>query len=114
MVKVAEWTDIAGIAPVSIKYTRIKNHDIERNKTYVITSILDEPFLMIRDDVPGKVLEGNDKYVGYCKDLADLIAKRLDINCKIAIYLRMHACVVASVSRATTIYISFQRKEKTN
>jgi ionotropic glutamate receptor len=83
MVKVAEWTDIAGIAPVSTKFTRIKNHDIEKNKTYIVTTILDEPYMMLKQqDLSGKVLEGNDKYEGYCKDLADLVAKRLDINCK--------------------------------
>lgn len=89
MVKVAEWSDISGISAVSTKYTRIKNHDIEKNKTYIITTMLDEPYMMLRqqDLMPGKVLEGNDKYEGYCKDLADLIAKRLDINCKEMKYL---------------------------
>ncbi|KAG5677407.1 hypothetical protein PVAND_007167 [Polypedilum vanderplanki] len=86
MVKVAEWTDISGIAPVSTKYTRIKNHDIEKNKTYIVTSILDEPYMMLKpQDLNGRIWEGNDKYEGYCKDLADLIAKRLDINYEIRI-----------------------------
>lgn len=30
----------------------------------------------------GEVLSGNDAYEGYCKDLADLIAKKLGISCK--------------------------------
>lgn len=30
----------------------------------------------------GEVLIGNDSYEGYCKDLADLIAKKLGISCK--------------------------------
>jgi len=30
----------------------------------------------------GEVLVGNDSYEGYCKDLADLIAKKLGISCK--------------------------------
>lgn len=83
MVKVAEWTDMSGIAPISTKYTRIKNHEIEKNRTYIVTSILDEPYMMLKpQDLNGKVLDGNDKYEGYCKDLAELIAKRLEINCK--------------------------------
>jgi Ligated ion channel L-glutamate- and glycine-binding site len=83
MVKVAEWSDVTGIAAVSTKHTRIKGHDIEKNKTYIVTSLLDEPYLMLKQpDSSGKVLDGNEKYEGYCKDLADLIAKRLDINCK--------------------------------
>lgn len=30
----------------------------------------------------GEILTGNDSYEGYCKDLADLIAKKLGITCK--------------------------------
>lgn len=83
MVKVAEWSDASGIAPVMAKYTSIRNHEIEKNKTYIISTIIEEPYVMLKQqDLSGKVLEGNEKYEGYCKDLADLIAKQLDINCK--------------------------------
>lgn len=83
MVKVAEWSDASGITPILAKYTRIRNHDIEKNKTYIITTLIEEPYVMLKQqDLSGKVLDGNDKYEGYCKDLADLIAKQLDINCK--------------------------------
>lgn len=33
----------------------------------------------------GEVLMGNDGYEGYCKDLADLIAKKLGISCKFVV-----------------------------
>lgn len=90
MVKVAEWSDVSGITPVFAKYTRIRNHEIEKNKTYIITTIIEEPYVMLKQqDLSGKVLDGNDKYEGYCKDLADLIAKQLDINCKIFDSLRL-------------------------
>lgn len=83
MVKVAEWSDVSGITPVLAKYTRIRNHEIEKNKTYIITTLIEEPYMMLKQqDLSGKVLDGNEKYEGYCKDLADLIAKHLDINCK--------------------------------
>lgn len=41
-------------------------------------------FRYIMETVPdkGEVLEGNHRYEGYCKDLADLIAHKLGINCK--------------------------------
>jgi glutamate receptor, ionotropic, invertebrate len=85
MVKVAEWSDVSGITPVLAKYTRIRNHEIEKNKTYVITTMIEEPYMMLKQqDLSGKVLEGNEKYEGYCKDLAELIAKQLDINCKMS------------------------------
>jgi hypothetical protein len=37
---------------------------------------------MLRTPEPGKTLVGNDRFEGYCKDLADLITKNLSINCK--------------------------------
>lgn len=83
MVKVAEWSDTSGITPILAKYTRIRTHEIEKNKTYIITTLIEEPYMMLKQqDSSVKVLEGNDRYEGYCKDLADLIAKHLDINCK--------------------------------
>jgi glutamate receptor, ionotropic, invertebrate len=83
MVKVADWTDTGGIRPIMAKIPRIKTIEIEKNRTYIITSIIEEPYLMYKhNDMSGKVLDGNDKYEGYCKDLADLIARHLDIKCK--------------------------------
>ncbi|XP_066909804.1 glutamate receptor 1-like, partial [Halyomorpha halys] len=81
MVKVAEWTDESGFQPVAAKYIRIKQpSDIERNRTYIVTTIVEEPYIMLRKPDPGESLTGNDRFEGYCKDLADLIAKRLGIN----------------------------------
>jgi hypothetical protein len=42
----------------------------------------EEPYIMMRTPEPGENLTGNDRFEGYCKDLADLIAKTLGINCK--------------------------------
>ncbi|KAK4337025.1 hypothetical protein RND71_044001 [Anisodus tanguticus] len=54
---------------------------IERNVTYLVTSILEEPFLFLKNESNnGKKLEGNDRFEGYCKDLADLIAEKMGIN----------------------------------
>lgn len=40
---------------------------------------------MLRTPEKGENLTGNDRFEGYCKDLADLIAKKLGINCKYAL-----------------------------
>lgn len=83
MVKVAEWTDTSGINPVMAKYTTLKvpKQEFEKNRTYILTTILEEPFLMLKQQDSNEILTGNDQFEGYCKDLADLIAKKLDINC---------------------------------
>jgi hypothetical protein len=50
---------------------------------YIISFLLqEEPYIMMRTPEPGENLTGNDRFEGYCKDLADLISKTLGINCK--------------------------------
>nr|CAI5844229.1 unnamed protein product [Callosobruchus analis] len=86
MVKVAEWSDETGFNPVAAKYTRVKaNIHIERNKTYIVTTIVEEPYIMLRQPENGEFLTGNDRFEGYCKDLANLIAKKLGINYELRI-----------------------------
>lgn len=43
-------------------------------------SFKEEPYLMYKKAEQGDILEGNDVFEGYCKDLADLIAEHLNIN----------------------------------
>lgn len=85
MVKVADWSDRNGFVAVRHASSNERFNaraDYERNRTYVVTTIDEEPYLMLRKGKPGKVYEGNELYEGYCKDLADLIAQKLGINCK--------------------------------
>nr|QRN45436.1 kainate-selective glutamate receptor 1 [Carausius morosus] len=86
MVKVAEWTDEAGFLPVAAKYVRLKpNHDIEKNRTYIVTTIVEEPYIMLSKSDQGENFTGNKMFEGYCKDLADRIAERLGINYELRI-----------------------------
>ncbi|CAH1170158.1 unnamed protein product [Phaedon cochleariae] len=86
MVQVAEWNDETGLSPVAAKYVRPKaNAYIEKNKTYIVTTIVEEPYIMMKTPEPGEILNGNDRFEGYCKDLANLLAKRLGINFELRI-----------------------------
>ncbi|KAM7290700.1 hypothetical protein ISCGN_027299 [Ixodes scapularis] len=81
MVKIAEWSDVKGLELSSPKYRRVyQDTGFENNKTYVVTSILEEPYLMFKKAEPGQTLTGNDVFEGYCKDLADLVAEHLKFN----------------------------------
>ncbi|CAL1261784.1 unnamed protein product [Larinioides sclopetarius] len=80
MTKIATWSDISGLMLFPPKYKRTKVSVGVENKTYIVTSILEEPYLMYKKAEPGDILEGNDVFEGYCKDLADLIAETLKIN----------------------------------
>ncbi|XP_064482160.1 glutamate receptor 1-like isoform X1 [Ornithodoros turicata] len=81
MVKIAEWSDANGLELSAPKYRRVLlDTGFESNKTYIVTSILEEPYLMYKKAEPGQILSGNDVFEGYCKDLADLIAEHLKFN----------------------------------
>ncbi|KFM68237.1 Glutamate receptor 1, partial [Stegodyphus mimosarum] len=80
MTKIATWSDITGMELFPPKYKRMRVSTGLENKTYIVTSILEEPYLMYKRAEPGDVLEGNDVFEGYCKDLADLVAENLKIN----------------------------------
>lgn len=83
MVKVGEWSDQLRFVPSKIQPERMPTKiDFERNRTYVVTTIIEEPYIMLRKIKPGDIIDGKDQYEGYCKDLADLLAKKLGINCK--------------------------------
>lgn len=50
--------------------------DRDRDRKRVVVSIPDEPFFMLKpNDDPSKNLTGNDRYMGYCVDLAEHISK---------------------------------------
>ncbi|KAI1285945.1 Glutamate receptor 3 [Halotydeus destructor] len=59
---------------------RVTNEADVENKTFIVTSILEEPYMMYKEAENGAKLSGNDRYEGYCKDLADLISDHLKIN----------------------------------
>ncbi|XP_030385111.1 glutamate receptor 1 [Scaptodrosophila lebanonensis] len=81
MVKVAEWSDDAGLQPLNAKYVRLRPHvEFEKNRTYVVTTVLEEPYIMLKQPAFGEQLKGNERFEGYCKDLAELLAKKLGIN----------------------------------
>ncbi|EDW40824.1 glutamate receptor 1 [Drosophila sechellia] len=81
MVKVAEWNDDAGLQPLNAKYVRLRPHvELEKNRTYIVTTVLEEPYIMLKQVAFGEKLHGNNRFEGYCKDLADLLAKELGIN----------------------------------
>lgn len=83
MIKVAVWNDVSGFTPIAPKYVRLNpRNEFERNKTYIVTTAIEEPYVMLKKPEPGEILEGNDRFEGYCKDLADLISKELGIVCK--------------------------------
>lgn len=82
-VKVAEWSDETEFMPVAAKYMSTYPLDnVENNRTYIVTTIIEEPYIMVKNLKSGEHLHSNAQYEGYCKDLAEMLAKRLGINRK--------------------------------
>lgn len=83
MIKVAEWSDRTRLTPNGKRLERVPPRiDFERNRTYIVTTIIEEPYITVKKAKLGEVIDERDRYEGYCKDLADILAKRLGINCK--------------------------------
>ncbi|UYV60187.1 GRIA2 [Cordylochernes scorpioides] len=78
--QIASWSDVQGLqimpSNVNVSNTTEKSETTE----YIVTSILEEPYLMMKTADKDEVLKGNERFHGYCKDLADLIAETLMIN----------------------------------
>ncbi|NWW80299.1 GRIA2 protein, partial [Climacteris rufus] len=53
------------------------------NKTIIVTTILESPYVMMKKN--HEMLEGNDRYEGYCVDLATEIAKHCGFKYKLTI-----------------------------
>lgn len=93
MVKVAEWSDRTRFVSMVAKYVRHLHTPSEMppNRTLIVTTILEEPYVMLvkRPPVAGgngeevAPLQGNQRFEGYCKDLADLVAERIGISCEL-------------------------------
>lgn len=98
MVKVAEWSDLFRFRPMANRPDRIAaRNDFERNRTYIVTTIIEEPYIMLKKSKndPNQAIEEKDKYIGYCKDLADILAKRLGIKCKLLFFFFIfHSCCI--------------------
>ncbi|XP_020801640.1 glutamate receptor 1 [Drosophila serrata] len=88
--QVAEWRDDVGLLPIhsrsyatSSRSASASTGDYARNHTYIVTSVLEEPYLMHKQSSYGEQLVGNDRFEGYCKDLADMLANHLSIKYEI-------------------------------
>ncbi|XP_023240140.1 glutamate receptor 1-like isoform X1 [Centruroides sculpturatus] len=80
MVKLGRWTPSGGLVLDSSVFLRQPKSKEIKNKTFIVTSIFEEPYLMLKKAEIGEELIGNDRFEGYCKDLADLVAEHLGIK----------------------------------
>ncbi|XP_046452213.1 glutamate receptor 1-like isoform X3 [Daphnia pulex] len=81
IVKIGQWSEQTRFQTVPAKYVRLPaTPEFEKNRTYIVTTYMEEPYMMMRKTEGGEELTGNDQFEGYCKDMMDLIAAKLGIN----------------------------------
>lgn len=70
-----------GYVPVVPKHVPLKSPaSYDEDKTYIVTSVLQEPYLMKTSTQSN--MQGTTHLDGFCKDLMELIAKQMMIKCK--------------------------------
>ncbi|XP_018414131.1 PREDICTED: glutamate receptor 3 isoform X1 [Nanorana parkeri] len=80
--KVGHWNEYERFVPAPDQQPANDTSSVE-NKTIVVTTILENPYVMKKKNYDQ--LDGNDKYEGYCVDLASEIAKHVGIKYKLSI-----------------------------
>ncbi|XP_065310439.2 glutamate receptor 1-like [Dermacentor albipictus] len=80
--KVAEWSDTKAFEPVVKPLEPLVNitEELNKDRVYLVQSVLDKPYLMVRDSIDELERTGNDRYEGFCKDLMDALARELHIK----------------------------------
>uniref|UniRef100_A0A673C5N6 Glutamate receptor n=1 Tax=Sphaeramia orbicularis TaxID=375764 RepID=A0A673C5N6_9TELE len=81
--KIGYWNEYARF--VNIMDPQVTNDSSVENRTIVVTTIMEAPYVMYKKNYMH--LEGNDRYEGYCVDLASEIAKHVGIKYKLSIVM---------------------------
>uniref|UniRef100_A0A8C5Q4U3 Glutamate receptor n=1 Tax=Leptobrachium leishanense TaxID=445787 RepID=A0A8C5Q4U3_9ANUR len=80
--KAGHWNEYERFVPTADQQPANDSSSVE-NKTIIVTTILENPYVMKKKNY--ELLDGNDKYEGYCVDLASEIAKHVGIKYKLSI-----------------------------
>ncbi|XP_064422605.1 glutamate receptor 3b isoform X1 [Latimeria chalumnae] len=80
--KVGYWNEYERFVAAADQQLANETSSVE-NRTIVVTTIMEAPYVMQKKN--HELLDGNDKYEGYCVDLASEIAKHVGIKYKLSI-----------------------------
>ncbi|KAI3351880.1 hypothetical protein L3Q82_020712, partial [Scortum barcoo] len=81
--KIGYWNEYTRF--VNIMDPQVSNDSSVENRTIVVTTIMEAPYVMYKKNYMH--LDGNDRYEGYCVDLASEIAKHVGIKYKLSIVM---------------------------
>ncbi|XP_048453716.1 glutamate receptor 4 isoform X3 [Rhincodon typus] len=81
--KIGYWSDADKLVLIQNEMMFPNDSSAIENRTVYVTTILEGPYVMLKKN--HDTLEGNDKYEGYCVDLASEIAKHIGIKYELKI-----------------------------
>lgn len=81
LTKIGNWTPSRGFNEILVERVNAEHNFSIPGKTLIVTSIESPPFLMFKKPSPdGKPYIGNDKYEGYCVELAEHLKRIIQMD----------------------------------
>ncbi|XP_041076491.1 glutamate receptor 3-like isoform X4 [Polyodon spathula] len=80
--KVGYWNEYERFVYITDQQVSNDSSSVE-NRTIIVTTIMEAPYVMLKKNY--EQLEGNERYEGYCVDLASEIAKHVGIKYKLSV-----------------------------
>ncbi|XP_072857618.1 glutamate receptor 2 isoform X5 [Pogona vitticeps] len=81
--KIGYWSEVDKLVVIPTDGLAGNDSSGIENKTIIVTTIMESPYVMAKKNID--MLEGNDRYEGYCVDLAAEIAKHCGFKYKLTI-----------------------------
>nr|BAI44620.1 AMPA-selective glutamate receptor 1 flop type [Mus musculus] len=81
--KIGYWNEDDKFVPAATDAQAGGDNSSVQNRTYIVTTILEDPYVMLKKNA--NRFEGNDRYEGYCVELAAEIAKHVGYSYRLEI-----------------------------
>ncbi|XP_061859091.1 glutamate receptor 1 isoform X3 [Colius striatus] len=81
--KIGYWNEDEKLVPVAVDTQSGNESTSLQNRTYIVTTILEDPYVMLKKNA--NQFEGNERYEGYCVELAAEIAKHVGYHYRLEI-----------------------------
>ncbi|KAJ7409066.1 Glutamate receptor 1 [Pitangus sulphuratus] len=81
--KIGYWNEDEKLVPTAVDTQSGNESTSLQNRTYIVTTILEDPYVMLKKNA--NQFEGNERYEGYCVELAAEIAKHVGYHYRLEI-----------------------------
>ncbi|XP_072930322.1 glutamate receptor 1-like [Epargyreus clarus] len=78
--KIGFWYDYKGLDPIVPPKPKMLPGEYDRNRTYIVTTVEEPPYVMSNTEVPGMPIPFN--YRGFCVELTEKLCDMMEIRCE--------------------------------